>query len=137
MSNPTTPVTSADERTARTRQFAIDVAKLAASTRCNNVVILEVRGISPITDFFVLATGTSPRQMRTVCDEAAELGEEHQFAPLAQCGQEGETWMLIDFVDVVLHVFNAESRAFYDLDNLWGDAPRVQWQDGQPAPAAP
>lgn len=116
-----------DQRAQAARNFAIEIARLAANTRCTNVVILDVRGLSPVTDFFVLATGTSPRQMRTVCDDAAEYGEEHQNRALALSGTEGESWMLIDFVDVVLHVFNAEARAFYDLDSLWGDAPRVEW----------
>ena len=114
----------------------MELARLAANTRCTNVVVLDVRGVSPVTDFFVLATGTSPRQMRTVTEEAGEYGEEHNYKPIAQSGLEGETWMLIDFVDVVMHVFNAEARSFYDLDGLWGDAQRVEWQDGQQAPAA-
>ncbi len=118
-----------DQRTAAGRKFAIDVAKLAAATRCTNVVVLDLRGVSPITDFFVLATGTSARQMRTVCDDAAEFGGQNGFRALTQSGVEGETWMLIDFVDVVVHVFNGEARLFYDLESLWGDAPRVEWQE--------
>jgi len=117
--------------------MAIEIARLAANTRCNNVVVLDVRGISPVTDFFILATGTSPRQMRTVCDEAADFGEERGFAPLSKCGQEGESWMLIDFVDIVMHVFSAEARLFYDLDSLWGDAAKVDWQDGPSEAAKP
>ncbi len=110
------------------RKFAIDTATLAANTRCQNVVILDVRGISPITDYFVLATGTSPRQMKSVCDEAGDLGDTQNYAPLSQSGTEGYNWMLIDFVDVVLHVFSQEARAFYDLDGLWGDAKPVEWK---------
>ena len=125
-----------DQRRIETaRKFAIDVARLAANTRCSNVVILDVRGVSPVTDFFVLATGTSPRQMRSVTDDAGEFGAENNFKPIAQSGVEGEMWMLIDFVDVVLHVFNAQARAFYDLDSLWGDAARVEWNDN-PTPSA-
>ena len=127
----------ADQRVAESRKFAIEIARLAANTRCSNVVVLDVRGVSPVTDFFVLATGTSARQMRSVTDEAAEYGEEHNFKAIAQSGMEGETWMLVDFVDVVMHVFNGEARAFYDLDSLWGDAPRVGWEQApstQPTP---
>ncbi len=120
-----------DQRVESARKFAVELAKLAANTRCSNVNVLDVRGLSPITDFFVLATGTSPRQMRSVTDEAGEFGEERNYKPISQSGIEGETWMLIDFVDVVMHVFNGEARAFYDLDSLWGDAQRVEWQDGQ------
>lgn len=66
--------------------------------------------------------------MRTVMDEAEELGAQRGFKPLSRSGYEGETWLLCDMVDVVLHVFNQDSRQFYDLDALWGDAPRVEWK---------
>jgi ribosome-associated protein len=92
------------------------------------VNVLDVRGLSPITDFFVIATGTSGRQMRSVADEIEELGQPRQFTALSRNGYEGESWILTDFVDVVLHIFNTETRGYYDLDNLWGDAPRVDWQ---------
>lgn len=117
------------DRLEAARRFAIDAARLVAATRGHNVVILDVSAISPVTDFFVLATGTSPRQMRAVCEEVEELGVAQDFAALSRSGYEGETWMLADFVDVVLHLFSHEGRAYYDLDGLWGDAKRVDWQE--------
>jgi ribosome-associated protein len=93
------------------------------------VAVLDVRGLSPVTDYFVIATGTSPRQMRTVVDEVAELGEARNYAALSRSGTDGESWMLTDFIDVVVHVFSQESRMYYDLDGLWGDAKRVEWSD--------
>jgi ribosome-associated protein len=122
---PSPPTTSPP---SAARQFAIDAARLCANTRCMNVNVLDVRGLSPITDFLVIATGTSARQMRSVCDEVIELGEPREFTPFTQSGCEGETWMLTDFVDVVIHVFSNESRMYYDLDSLWGDAKKVDWQ---------
>lgn len=119
------------------RQFAVEAARLAATTRCQDVALLDVRGLSPVTDFFILATGTSARQMRTVCDQISELGEKLGFAPMSVAGYEGETWILIDFVDVVMHVFSVEARQFYDLDGLWGDATRIDWQAGMPPAATP
>jgi ribosome-associated protein len=92
------------------------------------VVILDVRGISPITDYLVLATGTSARQMATVMTQVEELGEAQGFSCLPNSGYEGDTWLLCDLVDVVIHLFNTESRQFYDLDSLWGDAQRVEWK---------
>jgi ribosome-associated protein len=125
------PEVSESQKIAAAREFAIQAARLAASTRCNNVVVLDVSGISPITDFFVVATGTSPRQMRSVSDEIAELGEKSSFAPLSQSGQDGESWMLTDFVDVVVHLFSPDARQYYDLDGLWGDAKVVEWNDAK------
>ena len=83
----------------------------------------------------ILATGTSARQMRSVCDELAELAEQRGEQALNIDGVEaGESgWMLIDFVTVVFHVFSQDARAFYDLDSLWGDAKKVEWSD-QPVP---
>lgn len=97
-----------------------------------------MRGLSPVTDYFVLATGSSARQMKTVMEEAEEFGTSRGFGPLSRSGYEGETWMLSDMVDVILHVFNQDSRQFYDLDGLWGDAKRVEWKpaDQATAPAA-
>jgi ribosome-associated protein len=100
-------------------------------------VILDVRGISPITDYFVLATGTSARQMRTVMTEVEELGQSRGYAPLSRSGYEGETWLLCDMVDVIVHVFNQDSRQFYDLDSLWGDAKRVEWKPAESSVEAP
>lgn len=118
-------------RAAAARQFALDAARLAANTRCHSVIVLDVTGLSPVCDYFVLATGTSARQMRTVVDEIAELGETHDFAPNTSSGTEGESWMLLDCIDVVVHVFSPDARQFYDLDALWGDAKRVEWENAE------
>lgn len=109
------------------RKFAVDAARLLADTRCNNIVILDVSGVSPVTDFMVVATGTSSRQMKTACDELEEMGEPRNYKPLSRAGDGGSNWTCIDFVDVVVHVFSGDARVFYDLDRLWGDVPRVEW----------
>ncbi len=114
------------------RAFAIEIARHAANTRCTNVTVLDLRNLSPVCDYFVIATGTSARQMRTVADEIVELAEKSGSAPLASSGYEGETWILVDCVDIVFHVFGAEARGYYDLDNLWGDAKKIEWQEPSP-----
>jgi ribosome-associated protein len=96
-------------------------------------VLLDVRAISPVTDYMVLATGTSARQMRSVCDDLAELAQQRGDRALSDNGLEGESWMLIDFVHVVVHVFSQEARQFYDLDSLWGDAKRIEWKPAAPS----
>jgi ribosome-associated protein len=100
---------------------------MADGSHCKDVVILDVRGISPVTDFFILATATSGRQMRSVAVEIEELGEPRNFKSFGRNGHAGESWVLTDFVDVVLHIFSPTTRSYYDLDGLWGDAPRVEW----------
>lgn len=76
----------------------------------------------------VLATGTSVRQMQTACRDAEELGEERGFRALSRAGDNSQ-WTCIDLVDVVIHVFSQEARSYYDLDNLWGDARKTEWQE--------
>jgi ribosome-associated protein len=133
-----TTTSSNPQAEEKTRQFAIEAARLAANTRCHNVILLDVRGISPVTDYMVLASGTSARQMRTVCDELAEWAQEqHNTRALNSDGLEGENWMLIDFVDTVVHVFSDSARQFYDLDGLWGDAKRVEFNLTPKAPSDP
>jgi ribosome-associated protein len=117
------------DRAQEARQFAIDAARLAANTKCHNVVVLDVRGLSPVTDFYVIATGTSSRQMKTVMQELEELGDKSNMAACHRSGYEGQTWLLCDMVDVVIHVFEQEARMYYDLESLWGDAPRVEWRE--------
>jgi ribosome-associated protein len=66
--------------------------------------------------------------MRTVAEEIEELGLPRNWSAISRSGYEGESWILLDFVDVVVHVFSGDARLFYDLDNLWGDAKRVEWK---------
>jgi ribosome-associated protein len=116
------------ERSQAARKFAIEAAKMAANTRATEVVLLDVSRISPVTDYFLIATGTSARQMRTVCDDLAELGEKNGFPALSTSGTDGENWMLVDFVDVIAHVFSVSARQYYDLEGLWGDAVKIDWK---------
>ena len=111
------------------RRFAIQSARLAANTNCQNVVVLDVSAVSPVTDFLILATGTSPRQMQTVCDEVEEAGEGQDFKAFSRVGDDSASWTCIDFVHVVLHVFSQDARSYYDLDGLWGDAKPVEWRE--------
>lgn len=92
------------------------------------MIVLDLRGRSPITEFFIIATGTSARQMRTVADELSDLGKRVGFRPIATDGYESSRWIVIDFATAVAHVFDTESRDFYDLELLWGDCPRINWR---------
>lgn len=98
-----------------------------ADTKCTNVRVLDLHGISPVCDYFILATGTSVRQMKTVADEVAEYAEEHDLKSFGKAGT-GENWIAIDLVHAVVHVFSHDGRMYYDLDNLWADAKDIQWK---------
>ena len=128
--------TRESSRLEAARQFAVQSARLAANTRCHNVVVLDVSGISPVTDFLVLATGTSPRQMKTVIDDLEEMAETQNEKALSRVGDDSASWTCVDFVDVVVHVFSQDARGYYDLDGMWGDAQRVEWREDGDARAA-
>jgi ribosome-associated protein len=118
------------------RSTAVAMARVCAENRCRDVTVLDLRGLSPVTDFFVLATGTSTRQMQAVAYRVEEAGEEMGQKLFGSEGDQSSAtaepskWVLIDYVDVVVHVFTEDSRKYYDIELLWGDAPRVNWQRG-------
>jgi ribosome-associated protein len=108
------------------REFAIEAAKLAVGRHCENTIALDLKGKSPATDYFVITTGTSGRQMRTVADEVSELARQMGLSRFGRAGYEQGRWILLDFIDVVVHIFDAEYRDYYDLELLWGDAKRLK-----------
>lgn len=110
------------------QQLAILAARVAHDNRSEEVTVLDLRGLSPITDYFVICSGTSDRQMRAVFDEIVEEGRRSGWKVFGSAGYEPATWMLLDFVDVVVHIFAPEYRRYYDLELLWGDAPRINWR---------
>jgi ribosome-associated protein len=114
----------------KTEKFAIEVARQAAGARCEDVVIMDLRGLSTIADYFVVCTGTSERQMRAAADELTTYGRRHKEAPFSTTGTDTASWILVDFIHVVVHIFTREHRSYYDLELLWGDAPRIEWQEG-------
>ena len=106
-------------------EFALGAARLMRDSRVEDVVVIDLRGRSSLADFFVVGTGTSQRQMSAVLEHVARLARERGERPLNVSDSSSGTWLLADYVDVVVHLFDAEHRAYYDLDGLWGEAPRI------------
>jgi ribosome-associated protein len=103
------------------------IAALASEKLAEDVVILDMRPVCVYTDFFVLASGRNPRQTKAIFDEVyAQLKQEEQLLPRAVDGVAEAEWIIADYLDVVLHVFTPETRAFYRLEDLWGDVPAVE-----------
>jgi len=115
------------EQNSEAKAFALAAAKLAEERHCTDITVLDLRDTSPATDFFVIATGTSDRQMRTVADEVSEIGRQHDFQRFGRAGYDQGRWILLDFVTVVVHIFDSEYRDYYDLELLWGDAERIDY----------
>lgn len=110
------------------RSLAIDCAQLMRDDKCEDIVVLDLRGVSPVCDFFVIATGTSDRQMRAVTDSIKHMAKARGDSPYSVSGYDESTWIVMDYVDVILHLFDADQRTYYDLDSLWGDSPHVEWE---------
>ena len=109
----------------------IEAARQAHDDHCDDIVVLDLRGLSTVTDYFLLSTGTSDRQIRSAADHIIDLGKSRCVKLLGRDGYETAGWILLDFVDVVVHVFSPEYRVLYDLELLWGDAKKVRWQRRQ------
>ena len=92
-------------------------------------MVLDVRELITITDYFVIVSGTSDRQVATLVEEITLGLKPEGIRPVRKEGDPGSRWMLIDFVDFVVHVFHEEEREFYRLENLWRDAPVVDWEE--------
>ena len=110
-------------------------AQLTLERKAGDVVVLDLRGISPATDFFLLATGTSDRQVRSISDHVTRELRTGGTRPAHTEGAREARWVLIDYIDFVVHVFHPDVRSFYQLEALWGDAPRHEFAaDGEPGP---
>ena len=110
------------------RELAVQAARIAHGDNAENVLVLDLRKISPVTDYFVIATGTSDRQLRSICEEISAFGKANGQRVWQVAGRDSADWIVMDFVDVVVHLFVQELRTYYDLELLWGEAPQIDWR---------
>ncbi len=116
--------------------MALVCRELADNRKAENIVVLDVRELSSVTDYFVVASGTSEPHLRAITDEITDkLRAEHQLRPRAVDGTLQTAWVVLDYFDVIVHVMRADVRERYDLEGLWGDAPRVTGDE--PSPVKP
>jgi len=102
-------------------------ALAALDKKAEDVVILDMRGISSFTDFFVICSATSEPQLKAIASEIRlQVRDKTHHHPKAEDGFPSSQWIVIDFSDVIVHIFHAEKRDFYRLEDLWNDAPRVE-----------
>jgi ribosome-associated protein len=103
-------------------------ARVAVENKGRDVTVLDMRGITPLYDFFVLVSGQSRRQVHTLTEEIDAALEGQGDRRLSVEGYEASKWVVQDYGDVVVHVFNPDTREYYALEELWADAPRVDWE---------
>jgi ribosome-associated protein len=109
------------------KKLALLCRELADNKKAEDIVVLDVREISSITDYFVIASGTSEPHLRAISDEIVnKLRDDHGVRPRAIDGSLETAWLVMDYFDVIVHVMKGDVRERYDLETLWGDAPRVK-----------
>ena len=109
------------------KKLALLCRELAENKKAEQAVILDVRKLSSVTDYFVIVSGTSEPHLRAIADEiTAKLRDEHQVRPRAVDGDGRASWQVLDYFDVIVHIMRADTRERYDLESLWGDAPRLR-----------
>ena len=105
-------------------------ARAASDKKAIDPVILDVGDVLAITDYFVVTSGTNPRQVRTIAEEVERVvGDAGGPKPVRIEGLDDLHWVLLDYGDFVVHVFLDETRHYYELERLWSDVPRVEWED--------
>ena len=111
--------------------LVLEAAAAASAKKAERIVILDVSEQLVITDFFLICSGNSPRQVRTIADEVQRrLQEAHDLKPFRREGEREARWVLLDYVDFVVHVFHTDDRDYYDLERLWSDARVLPYEDG-------
>jgi len=119
------------------KEWALIAARAASDKKATAIMAIDVAQLLVVTDYFVICTGNTDIQVRAIADEIEDrLREEGGIKPIGREGVSEAKWILLDYGDFVVHVFQPEERGFYRLETLWGDAPRLQLSDDAPAEAA-
>jgi ribosome-associated protein len=119
--------TCAPSKDGSSLTFAIAAAREAVDRHCTDVRLFDVRGRSQMSDYVLVASGTSDRQVRSVADDLENLGETFGRKRFRTNADPASTWAVVDFIDIVMHLFEPARRAYYDLDELWADAPEIEF----------
>ena len=116
------------------RTLAVRAARAAAEKQGRDIRVLEVADLIAITDYFVIVSGGTDRHVKAIGDAVEEELRKVEVKPIRREGERDLRWLLLDYADIIVHVFHEEDRAYYELERLWKDAPSVRWE--QPASRA-
>jgi ribosome-associated protein len=104
------------------KEIATKIAELALEKKADNVLIMDLKSLTSFADFFVICSADSDTQVRAIADHIHEEMKGHGVSVYNKEGYEASTWIILDFVDVVVHVFHKNTRTIYNLEKMWGDA---------------
>jgi ribosome-associated protein len=122
----------------KSEQIALAIAEYASDRKAVDIVQLDLRGLTSLTDYFVICTGRSDRQARAIYEGIQQaMKDEHEMRPTRVDGATEANWILMDYADVIVHIFTPELREFYRLEQLWGEAPSTKLEfEAEPEPTA-
>jgi ribosome-associated protein len=122
-------VSAADQPELAPERLAEEIAELAADKKAIDIVVLDLRGVVGYADYFVICSGGTERQTKAIHDGIHQgLKDRHRVLPRRVEGVTEARWILMDYLDVVVHVFTPETRAYYRLEQLWGEVPSRTWE---------
>lgn len=113
------------------KALAYQIANVADDKRAEDIVILEMKGISLIADYFLICHGNSEKQVQAIADEVKEAAAEQNIYVKRIEGYAEARWVLLDLGEIVVHIFHKDERSYYNLEKLWGDAPRLKLEENQ------
>jgi ribosome-associated protein len=122
-------------RAALALERARACARIADDNRGKDILLLDLRQTTPLVDFFVIVTAVSRRQGNAIASEIDQAMKKHGEAKLGVEGSEEGHWILIDYADFVVHIFSPDDRLYYSLEEIWGDAPQLDWQSSDAEPS--
>lgn len=112
------------------KDFAVEIARIADEKKSDEVLVLHVGEVLGITEYFVLSGASNPRLVGAIADEVtSQMRERYGRSPIRTEGIREQMWVLVDYGDVVVHVFAEETRRFYEIERLYKDVPKVEWQE--------
>ncbi len=112
------------------KKKAIKAAKIAIDKKAKDIVVLELKDLSTITDYFIICSGENPAQIKAIAETIKDNFSKNKISPIGIEGLDFARWVLVDYGDIIIHIFSEETRAFYELEKLWIDAPRIPVGEG-------
>ena len=116
---------SVEQRQLEPAQIARLAVEVASDKKATDIVLLDMRGVSAIADYFVICTGSNPRQLRAIASAIDEKLSEHGFSAFHREGAADSGWVLLDYSDIIVHIFSSKERDYYRLERLWSQAKTV------------
>lgn len=117
-----------DEQATKTAAFVKEAANHLTDLHCTDVIIIDVRGLSDLSDYIIIGSGSSDRQIRSISRSLEPIAKEFDLEKFGRDIDDQASWVVTDFVEVIVHLFDPAARAHYDLEMMWGDAPRINYK---------